>query len=53
MIVYTDADHGKSDEIEVRLEDRMLEQRSLVERRGLDMLVLQREQVSTREGVRS
>lgn len=37
----------------LRLEDRMLEQRSLVERRGLDMLVLQREQVSTREGVRS
>ena len=37
----------------LRLEDRMLEQRSLVERRGLDMLVLLREQVSTREGVRS
>jgi general secretion pathway protein K len=37
----------------LRLEDRMLEQRSLVERRGLDMLVLQREQVSTREGIRS
>lgn len=37
----------------LRLEDRMLEQRSLVERRGLDMMVLQREQVSTREGVRS
>jgi len=37
----------------LRLEDRVLEQRSLVERRGLDMLVLQREQVSTREGVRS
>jgi general secretion pathway protein K len=37
----------------LRLEDRMLEQRSLVERRGLDMVTLQREQVSTREGVRS
>lgn len=37
----------------LRLEDRVLEQRSLVERRGLDMLVLQREQVSTLEGLRS
>ncbi len=37
----------------LRLEDRVLEQRSLVERRGLDMLVLQREQVSTVEGLRS
>lgn len=36
----------------LRLEDRVLEQRSLVERRGLDMLVLQREQVSTVEGLR-
>jgi len=37
----------------LRLEDRALEQRSLVERRGLDVLVLQREQVSTLEGLRS
>jgi general secretion pathway protein K len=34
----------------LRLEDRMLEQRSLVERRGLDIVVLQREQLSRREG---
>lgn len=34
----------------LRLEDRALEQRSLVERRGLDMLVVHREQVSTLEG---
>jgi general secretion pathway protein K len=33
----------------LRLEDRVLEQRSLVERRGLEMLVLQREQFATRE----
>jgi len=37
----------------LRLEDRVLEQRSLVERRGLDMLVLQREQVSSREALGS
>jgi general secretion pathway protein K len=37
----------------LRLDDRVLEQRSLVERRGLDMLVLMREQVSTVEGLRS
>lgn len=37
----------------LRLDDRVLEQRSLVERRGLDMLVLQREQVSTVEALRS
>lgn len=37
----------------LRLDDRVLEQRSLVERRGLDMLVLQREQVSTLEGLHS
>lgn len=35
----------------LRLDDRVLEQRSLVERRGLDMLVQQREQVSTVEGL--
>jgi general secretion pathway protein K len=34
----------------LRLEDRALEQRSLVERRGLDMIVLRREQVSQRDG---
>lgn len=34
----------------LRLEDRVLEQRSLVERRGLDMLVVHREQVSSLEG---
>ncbi len=33
----------------LRLEDRVLEQRSLVERRELEMVVLQREQLSTRE----
>lgn len=33
----------------LRLEDRVLEQRSLVERRGLEMVVLQREQVSRRD----
>lgn len=33
----------------LRLEDRVLEQRSLVQRRGLDMLVLQREQVASRD----
>ena len=37
----------------LRLDDRVLEQRSLVERQGLDMLVLQREQVSTVESLRS
>lgn len=37
----------------LRLEDRVLEQRSLIERRGLDMLVLRREQLSTVEGLRS
>ena len=37
----------------LRLEDRVLEQRSLVQRRGLDVLVLQREQVSTVEPSRS
>jgi len=44
----------KSDYFEVRgrlrLEDRVLEQRSLVVRRGLDVVVLRREQVSAREG---
>jgi general secretion pathway protein K len=35
----------------LRLDDRVLEQRSLVERRGLDMLVLQREQLSRREAL--
>ncbi|WP_341890076.1 type II secretion system minor pseudopilin GspK [Variovorax sp. YR752] len=34
----------------LRLENNSLEQRSLVERRGLDMLVVRREQVSTLEG---
>jgi len=34
----------------LRLDDRVLEQRSLVERRGLDIVVLQREQVSQHEG---
>jgi len=34
----------------LRLEDRVLEQRSLVERRGLEIVVLQREQASRREG---
>jgi general secretion pathway protein K len=33
----------------LRLEDRMLEQRSLIERRGLEMVVLRREQVASRE----
>lgn len=33
----------------LRLEDRVLEQRSLVVRRGLDVVVLQREQVAARE----
>jgi general secretion pathway protein K len=33
----------------LRLEDRVLEQVSLIERRGLDMLVLQRQQVASRE----
>jgi general secretion pathway protein K len=33
----------------LRLDDRVLEQRSLIERRGLDMLVLQRDHVSSRE----
>ncbi|MGD9835526.1 MAG: type II secretion system minor pseudopilin GspK [Piscinibacter sp.] len=37
----------------LRLDDRVLEQRSLVERRGLDMIVLQREQISTVEALRS
>ncbi len=37
----------------LRLDDRVLEQRSLVERQGLDMLVRQREQVSTVESLRS
>ena len=37
----------------LRLDDRVLEQRSLVFRSGLDMQVLQREQVSTVEGLRS
>lgn len=37
----------------LRLDDRVLEQRSLVEREGLDMKVLQREQVSTVESLRS
>jgi general secretion pathway protein K len=36
----------------LRLEDRVLEQRSLVERRGLEMLVLQREQLSLRDAGR-
>ena len=36
----------------LRLEDRVLEQRSLVERRGLEMLVLERAQVSTHESSR-
>jgi len=36
----------------LRLEDRVLEQRSLVERRGFEMLVLQREQVASRENAR-
>ena len=35
----------------LRLDDRVLEQRSLVERRGLEMLVLQREQLSRREAL--
>lgn len=33
----------------LRLGDRVLEQRSLVERRGLEVIVLQREQVASRE----
>jgi len=33
----------------LRLDDRVLEQRSLVQRRGLDMVVLHREQVSSRD----
>lgn len=37
----------------LRLEDRVLEQRSLVERRGLDMLVVYRELVSSLEASRS
>ena len=37
----------------LRLDDRVLEQRSLVFRSGLDMQVLHREQVSTVEGLRS
>lgn len=37
----------------LRLEDRVLEQRSLVERRGLEMVVLQREQVSRSDSGRS
>lgn len=36
----------------LRLEDRVLEQRSLVVRRGLDVVVLRREQVSSHEGLR-
>jgi general secretion pathway protein K len=43
----------KSDFFEVsgrlRLGDRVLEQRSLVERRGIEVIALQREQVSSRE----
>lgn len=46
----------RSDYFEVRgrlrLEDRVLEQRSLVVRRGLDVVVLRREQVSSRESAR-
>ena len=34
----------------LRLGDRVLEQRSLVERRGIEVIALQREQVSSREG---
>jgi len=37
----------------LRLEDRVLEQFSLVERRGLDVIALQREIVSAREGVQA
>ena len=37
----------------LRLDDRVLEQRSLVERRGLEMVVLQREQVSRSDTGRS
>lgn len=37
----------------LRLDDRVLEQRSLIERRGLDMLVLQRDFVSSREAAGS
>jgi general secretion pathway protein K len=37
----------------LRLDDRVLEQRSLIERRGLDMLVLQRDYVSSREAAGS
>jgi general secretion pathway protein K len=37
----------------LRLDDRVLEQRSLVERRGLEMVVLQREQVSRSDAGRS
>jgi general secretion pathway protein K len=33
----------------LRLGDRVLEQRSLVERRGIDVVLLQREQVASRE----
>ncbi len=36
----------------LRLEDRVLEQRSLVVRRGLDVVVLRREQVSSRDAHR-
>ena len=35
----------------LRLGDRVLEQRSLVERRGLEIVLLQREQVASRESV--
>ena len=35
----------------LRLGDRVLEQRSLVERRGLEVVLLQREQVASRESV--
>ena len=34
----------------LRLDDVVLEQRSLVQRRGIDVVVLQRERVSSREG---
>jgi general secretion pathway protein K len=37
----------------LRLEDRMLEQRSLIERRGLEMVVLRREQLSSHEAAGS
>ena len=35
----------------LRLGDRVLEQRSLVERRGIDVVLLQREQVASREPI--